>query len=70
MAKKKYTPRERLDKLNAYNQDYKKKHYKAFAVHINIDSCADVIQKLESVPNKTDYIVQLIRADIVENGID
>ena len=70
MAKKKYTPKQRVDKINAYNQDYKKKHYRSFSFQINIDNCADVIQKLETVPNKVDYIVKLIRADIVENGIE
>lgn len=69
MAKKKYTPRQRLDKLNTYNQDYKKKHYRAFSIQVSIDNCADVIQKLESVPNKVEYIVRLIRADIVKNGL-
>ena len=70
MPKKKYTPRQRLDALNAYNQSYKKKHYRAFSIQLNVDNCADVISKLESVPNKTDYIAALIRADIIANGID
>ena len=30
-------------------------------------SDADVIEKLESVPNKVDYIRQLIRQDIAES---
>lgn len=69
MARKKYTPRQRMDKLNAYNKEYKQKHYRAYSVQLSIDNHADVIQKLDSVPNKTDYIASLIRADIVKNGI-
>ena len=68
MAKKKYTPRQRMDKINAYNRDYNKTHYRAFGLQLNNETCADVIQKLDSLPNKTEYIVSLIRADIVANG--
>ena len=69
MATKKYTPRQRIDKINAYNRDYNKAHYRAFGLQLNNETCADVIQKLDLLPNKTEYIVSLIRADIEKNGI-
>lgn len=40
-----------------------------FRMKFNLKTDADVINKLESVPSKQDYIRQLIRADI-QKGSD
>lgn len=66
---KKFTPQQRLKAIARYNQEYKRKHYKAITFQVSLDKCSDVLQKLDSVPNKVDYIVGLIRADIIKNGI-
>ena len=52
----------------AYSQKavdkWKKGNTKSFSLMFMFKSDADIIAKLESVPNKTDYVRQLIRADI------
>lgn len=45
---------------------WKKEHTKQVKFNFNIDSEIDILEKLESVPNKTDYIRTLIRADIAK----
>ncbi len=54
MTEKKITPQER----------YNKKYVKQFKFGCVTRTEQDVIAKLESVPNKSGYIKQLIRADI------
>lgn len=53
MTEKKITPQER----------YNKKYVKQFKFGCVTRTEQDIIQKLESVPNKSGYIKQLIRAD-------
>lgn len=54
MEKKKMTPQER----------YIKKYRKQFKFDCVTKTEQDIIEKLESVPNKAGYIKRLIRADI------
>ena len=68
--KRKYTPAQRIKKQAEYINEYRKKHYRSYSFQINSETCKDVIAKLDSVPNKVDYIVRLIRADICANGYD
>ncbi|MBR5157838.1 MAG: hypothetical protein IKW59_08740 [Clostridia bacterium] len=49
-------------------QRYAKKNIKQFKIDCIITTEADIIKKLESVPNKAGYIKQLIRADIAANN--
>ena len=49
-------------------QRYTKKNIKQFKIDCIITTEADIIKKLESVPNKAGYIKQLIRADIAANN--
>lgn len=51
---KKERPQERFDKLNS----------KRFVIKVMTRTEADILQKLESVPNKSGYIKDLIRQDI------
>lgn len=53
MAKKE-TPQDR----------YHKAHTISIAIRIGKETESDIIQKLDSVPNKAGYIKSLIRADI------
>lgn len=45
-------------------EKYNKAHTKQFVVRLNLKTDADIIAKLESVPNKAGYIKQLIRQDL------
>lgn len=56
---KKERPQERFDKLNS----------KRFVIKVMTRTEADILQKLESVPNKSGYIKDLIKKDIAENSL-
>lgn len=49
-----------------YINDYKKVHYRRFLIQLHKEKDADVIQKLEEVPNKSAYVKDLIREDLKE----
>ena len=49
-------------------QRYSKKYMKNVALPINTKTEQDIIEKLNSVPNKSGYIKQLIRADIAKEA--
>ena len=51
-----------------YDSEWKKKNTRSVVLHINLKE-EDVWAKLKSVPNKTGYVMGLIRKDIAENGI-
>ena len=57
MAERKETPQER----------YAKKYKKQFKIDLITTTEQDIIEKLESVPNKAGYIKALIRADIAKD---
>ena len=44
-------------------------HVKRYGFPVMIDTEPEVIEKLESVPNKSGYIKGLIKKDIAENGM-
>lgn len=46
------------------NAKYDAKWKRSYLLKLNRKSAPDVIKKLDSVPNKLDYITELIRADI------
>lgn len=54
---RKETPQER----------YQKAHTKLLTIRLMLNTEQDIIQKLDSVPNKAGYIKQLIRADLAKN---
>ena len=70
MSRRIYTPEQRVKRISEYNRAFKKANYKCVSLQVNVNKYADVLQKLDSVPNKVDYIVSLIRADIIKNGIE
>ena len=49
--------------VNKYNKEFKKKTYTQIAIRIRKDD-EEILVKLNSVENKTEYILNLIRADI------
>lgn len=56
-----------MEKKLTPQQRYAKKNIKQFKIDCMMSTEADIIKKLESVPNKAGYIKQLIRADIAAN---
>lgn len=48
----------------AANIRYQKENMRRIALMLNRNTDADIIEKLESEPNKSGYIKQLIRDDI------
>ncbi len=53
----------------AANNKYNKAHTTSIAIRIMNNTEQDIIDKLNSVPNKAGYIKELIRKDIRENSI-
>lgn len=47
-----------------YDLEYEQKNCYRFGIKFNNKSDSEVIKQLKDVPNKTDYIRQLILADI------
>lgn len=52
---------------NQYNNQYKKKTYKEYMLRLNKNTDADIIEKIENVESKRNYIIDLIRKDILAN---
>lgn len=67
MPKKPLSTKEKAEKLQAmYDRQnaFSKEHYRSFSIRLKKTEHADVISKLESVPNKNEYIASLILSDI------
>lgn len=46
---------------------WQSQHVKRYGFPVMIDTESEIIEKLESVPNKSGYIKDLIKKDIAEN---
>ena len=68
--KKTLTKRQAVKNHTAAQNRWNAANTKIVNVRFNITDDSDVLQKLSSVPNKTDYLRKLIRADIVASGFD
>lgn len=64
------TPRQAKKNQAASRENWRSSHTRIINVRFNLDTDSDVLQKLDSVKSKTDYLRKLIRADIVANGFD
>lgn len=47
-----------------YNAKYTQEHYRQIKLNFNIESDRDILEQLENVESKADYIRQLIRSDM------
>ncbi len=56
--------KETIQKNIKRSNEWNKKNLKSVTIQLNKVSDSDVIEKLNSVPNRTDYIRQLIRKDL------
>ena len=55
-------------KKNEYNLEYNATHIKQIKFGFSLEHDADILEKLDSVPNKQGYIKDLIRADIARSA--
>lgn len=55
------------NKRTEAQRKYDREHCRYFYLKYNIGTDKDIIDKLDSVPSKQDYIRQLIRGDINTN---
>ena len=58
------TPRQRSMNDQAARERWRKANTRIINVRFNVDNDAEVLEKLDSVENKADYIRQLIIEDI------
>ena len=56
-----------MDRKETPQERYAKKYKKTYLLPCFTTTEQDIIDKLESVPNKSGYIKALIRADIAKN---
>lgn len=54
----------KYQKYKTSQNAWQKAHMRQFQIKFNIDDDADIIEKLDAVENRTDYIRQLIRKDL------
>lgn len=59
--------KEKFD-FKKYNEEYKKKHYKRIMITIPLKD-VEVINQLNNVASKSNYIYQLIKDDIKDKKI-
>lgn len=50
----------------AYTIKYQKEHYKNLGIRLNNETDSDIIEYLETVGNKAEYVKQLIRQDMAK----
>jgi hypothetical protein len=56
-----------MNPKSIWTNRYDKEHCRGIYLKLNLRTDADVLEKLDSVPNKQGYIKELIRRDIYEN---
>ena len=61
------TEQERRERQKASRRKYDSTKTKQYVMRLRIGADADVIEKLDSVPSKTEFIRELVRRDIREN---
>lgn len=61
------TQEERLRRQKESRRKYDSMKTKQYIMRLRIGADADVIERLDSVPSKTEFIRELVRRDIREN---
>lgn len=56
-----------MEKKETPQERYNREHTKTLHIRLMLNTEQEIIQKLESVENKSGYIKELIRADIAKN---
>lgn len=65
MAKRTYSE-ETWRKIKDYKIAYNSAHYKTYTCRLNLDTDKDVINQIYAQENSTEYIRDLVRADIAK----
>ena len=52
------------------NKKYDEAHTKQYKIKLNLNSDSDIIEKLDSLDNKTGYIKSLIRKDLASSSAE
>lgn len=70
MAKTKAQTQREYEKRTGYaaQKKYTQKNTKRIAFDVNLNTDADIIQRLSEVPNKQGYLKELIRDDIARTS--
>lgn len=58
------TPKKKQKYINDRQNAWKKEHNRMISIRYNIENDKDILEMLDSVPNKAEYIRQLIKQDI------
>lgn len=58
------TPKKKQKYINDRQNAWKKEHNRMISIRYNIENDRDILEMLDSVPNKAEYIRQLIKQDI------
>ena len=60
------TKKQALKAAETQRKEWRKENTRCINVRFNIENDNDILLMLDSVPNKADYIRQLIKKDIIE----
>lgn len=60
------TPKKKEKYIAKRQNNWKREHNRMISIRYNIEKDKDILEKLDSVPNKADYIRQLIKEDITK----
>lgn len=58
------TPKKKQQYIAERDNQWRKKHTKMISIRFNVETDADVLNKIASVSNKADYIRKLVRSDM------
>lgn len=59
---------EYFERKKQYIKGYQKSHYANVSFNVRLDTDKDIMDKLKSVPDKSNYLKTLIRDDIKKHG--
>lgn len=52
------------EKQTALTRDWKRQHEAKYTIYLNSTKDQQIIRKIESLPNKTEYFRQLVKQDL------
>lgn len=67
MKKSSYEKRREVDNLRSMK--YRREHYRVFSISFRLDDDAKILEYLDTLPSKADYMRELIEKDLVSKGV-
>jgi hypothetical protein len=67
MKKSSYELRREVDNLRSMK--YRREHYRVFSISFRLDDDAKILEYLDTLPSKADYMRELIEKDLVSKGV-